>query len=189
MPSISAMTITGSGPANASIRSKPSALVSGSSSSPMIRRMRGARRSTARGVNALLTSARSRVWSGGSLKSMLAAWPGGQKQAHVRALVRLVRIEGHRAVPEHALDVVVAREDPAVDLRVIVRWLVPAQACQHGMGVRPKRRVERRELGAGRNAFPFDVGRLVAHGIASAHATRAATRAIRSKGVGSCSEL
>ncbi len=76
----------------------------------------------------------------------------GQEQAHVRALVRLVRIEGHRAVPEHALDVVVARENPAVDHPVVVHGLVPAQAREHGMGIRPERPVERGELDPGGDA-------------------------------------
>ena len=70
-PSISAITIVGSGPANASIRStSPSALISSNSSST-ISCILGRICSTALAVKALLTSPRSRVWYGGSAKSML----------------------------------------------------------------------------------------------------------------------
>ena len=69
-PSISAITMTGSGYATASMRSKPA----GSTSSRRVfmrPRMWGSRALTARRVNALLTRARNRVWSGGSRNSMV----------------------------------------------------------------------------------------------------------------------
>ena len=73
MPSISAMTMTGSGLATARMRSKPDGSSTASSSALISSRMWGSRAATARGVNALLTRARSRVWSGGSRNSMLGS--------------------------------------------------------------------------------------------------------------------
>src|SRR5690606_2361534 len=69
-PSISAMTITGSGKAYASMRSIPPSFSPGWSSSCAISTTRGTRPSTVLGVNALLTSRRRRVWSGGSRSSI-----------------------------------------------------------------------------------------------------------------------
>ena len=73
MPSISAMTITGNGLATASMRSKAAGSSTASRSVVMSSRMWGSRAATARGVKALLTRARSRVWSGGSRNSMLGS--------------------------------------------------------------------------------------------------------------------
>lgn len=75
-PSSSQITVIGRGNANASIRStgSPSAprAAMASSSSSVIASIRGRSASTRREVNALLTSLRSRVWSGGSELSMCA---------------------------------------------------------------------------------------------------------------------
>ena len=69
-PSSSQMTVIGSGAANDGSRSARSCPASPSSSSAVISSIRGRSRATVRPVNALLTSLRSREWSGGSVLSM-----------------------------------------------------------------------------------------------------------------------
>ena len=69
-PSISAMTITGSGVATASVRSNPARSPMASSSAVVCARICGSSPVTVRRVNALLTKFRSRVWSGESRNSM-----------------------------------------------------------------------------------------------------------------------
>jgi len=64
------MTITGSGYANRAIRSAAGCPARPSTRSAVIDSIRGLSRSTIRGVNALLTRLRSRVWSGGSTTSI-----------------------------------------------------------------------------------------------------------------------
>ena len=70
-PSISAMTIVGSGRAKSPIRSIRRRPRTSASSEPATASTRGRSSSTSRGVKAFCTSARSRVWSGGSTSSML----------------------------------------------------------------------------------------------------------------------
>ena len=82
MPMISAMTMTGSGYVSASTRSTRPRASAASTSSSAIAFMRGSSRRMMRGVNAWLTSPRSRVCAGGSVTSMLggrssAVKPGG----------------------------------------------------------------------------------------------------------------
>ena len=68
-PSISAMTITGSGYAKSPITSMVPRSITAASSASTIASIRGRRRSTARDANAVLMNPRSRVWVGGSLKT------------------------------------------------------------------------------------------------------------------------
>ena len=84
-PSISAITITGRGPATARIRSKPAGSSTASRSSCITVRMCGSRASTTRGVNAWLTSDRSRVWSGGSRNSIVQSARGGTARRRRRS--------------------------------------------------------------------------------------------------------
>ena len=72
MPSISAITVTGSGSATSAMRSPPPLSANRVASSVAICRIRGRSDSTIRGVNALDTSRRSRVWTGGSTSSIPA---------------------------------------------------------------------------------------------------------------------
>lgn len=69
MPSISAITATGSGSATAVSRSPPPCATKSSTSPVASRWTVGTSCSTVRGVNALETSRRIRVWSGGSRSS------------------------------------------------------------------------------------------------------------------------
>ena len=64
-PMNSMMTVDGSGYVTSAMRSPPPAASIRSSSPSVISLIRGRIASTARGVNALLTSLRSRVWCGG----------------------------------------------------------------------------------------------------------------------------
>ena len=64
------MTVIGSGYANSAMRSASSLVRRLPMSSSTISRMRVRSASTARGVKALVTSDRKRVWSGGSIESM-----------------------------------------------------------------------------------------------------------------------
>jgi hypothetical protein len=78
-PSISAITATGSGSATAAIRSPPPSASSPPTSSSASRATVGRSDSTMRGVKALETSRRIRVWSGGSRSSSpcsLSVWNG-----------------------------------------------------------------------------------------------------------------
>ncbi len=70
--SSSQITVMGSGKANASSSSTSSLPAIWSSSSAVISSILGRSCSIRRAVNALVTSLRSRVWSGGSLLSMCA---------------------------------------------------------------------------------------------------------------------
>ena len=140
MPSISAMTITGSGLATASMRSKPDGSSTASSSVVMSSRMWGSRAATARGVKALLTRARSRVWS------------GGVEEQHARLLhVRqagppagcdaLSGVAGEVAVvAQNGVHVREAREHPGVHQPAAVHG-VGARAASHrsGRGPAPSR--------------------------------------------------
>ena len=76
-PSIPATTMTGRGWASAVMRSKPPASSTSSRSAAVVARMRASMASIAREVNALFTSALSRVWSGGSSDSMVSSSGGG----------------------------------------------------------------------------------------------------------------
>ncbi|MGC0384021.1 hypothetical protein RKD33_004238 [Streptomyces sp. SAI-129] len=79
MPSISAITATGSGSATSVSRSPPPAATSRDTRSSASSCTYGFSRSTVRGVNALDTRRRIRVWSGGSRSSMpwsLSVWKG-----------------------------------------------------------------------------------------------------------------
>ncbi|CAM5731713.1 hypothetical protein STENM223S_05981 [Streptomyces tendae] len=79
MPSISAITATGSGSATSLSRSPPPASTSAETRSSASPRTYGRSRSTVRGVNAFDTRRRMRVWSGGSRSSMpwsLRVWNG-----------------------------------------------------------------------------------------------------------------
>ncbi len=69
-PSRSLITATDSGSATSATRSPPPASASRSTSRSTFAWTRPRSRSTIRGVNALATSRRSRVWSGGSRSSM-----------------------------------------------------------------------------------------------------------------------
>ena len=82
-PSISATTITGRGWATACMRSKPG--VFDGVEQGRQDRMRVSRALTARDVNALFTSALSRVWSGGSRNSIVNS-SGGGSMASCRAV-------------------------------------------------------------------------------------------------------
>ena len=79
MPSISAMTATGSGSATSDSRSPPPSAHSRATSSAASRSTVGTSCATVRGVNALETSRRIRVWSGASRSSIplpLSVWNG-----------------------------------------------------------------------------------------------------------------
>ena len=81
------MTITGRGWATACMRSNAPGSSMASSRSPKMLRIRDSRALTAFGVNALLTSARSRVWSGGSRSNIVNSRGGGSD-----ACCRAVRV-------------------------------------------------------------------------------------------------
>ncbi len=76
-PSVSAMTITGSGTEKSLTTSMRPGSGSASISSSAISPMWGRMRSTTRGVNALLTRLRMRVCAGGSMLSMVGVVPSG----------------------------------------------------------------------------------------------------------------
>ena len=64
---------------------------------------------------------------------------------HVGAGIRLARIDGERAVAEQRVDVVVAAEHPALELRVVVHGLALAKRVERWLWVAAEGGVERGE--------------------------------------------
>ena len=98
-PSISQITLTGIGYANSSIRSMVPASRTPSRRPSTICWTRGRSPSTTRGVNALLTRLRRRVWSGGSRSSIdrPMAGIGAPKRAATKAAIASFARRGSRS--------------------------------------------------------------------------------------------
>ena len=147
------MTITGSGTANASIRSKLACPVSGAKQ--LINDLANARRQTFDGTRREgLVDERAEARVGRCVEQEHAGLAGSVwhvEDAHVRARVRFTGVDGHRSITQQALDIVAAREHPALDDVVVVHGLALAQTRQYRIRIRAKRWVERSELNAGRN--------------------------------------
>ena len=98
--------------------------------------------STTRGVNALLTSARSRVWSGGSRNSIDSGSHGPLRPAAEAALEeRLVAALAEARVPEEGRDVVVPGEDVEPE-RMAVDGLLGAKLVVGGIRILEERGIE-----------------------------------------------
>ena len=119
------MTVRGRGSARSATTSIRPADATRSRRASTCAWIRGRSASTARGVNARLTASRSRVWCGGSRKSIDCRWPPAVR-AHAVWLGREVSLEPLAPEPrvaEDGGDVRVAREDPEPVRRAVDRIL------------------------------------------------------------------